>query len=161
MAVTYKDNSGFVREALESQMERALEAIGITAEGYAKKKCPVDTGLLRNSITHAVGGLSFSGSFHASYGSNTHTVKNKKTGKMETKRYSANSAKAGSVSFGSISGTVGSKGDNTVYIGTNVEYAPYVEMGHRGYAGKHFIRSAIEDHIDQYKRLAIKYLKDS
>lgn len=33
---------------------RALEKCGLTAEGYAKKLCPVDTGNLRNSITHAV-----------------------------------------------------------------------------------------------------------
>ena len=30
----------------------ALESVGVQAEAYAKKKCPVDTGLLRSSITH-------------------------------------------------------------------------------------------------------------
>lgn len=34
----------------------ALEAIGIVAESYAKMNTPVDTGRLRNSISHAVSG---------------------------------------------------------------------------------------------------------
>lgn len=33
---------------------RALEKCGLVAEGYAKKACPVDTGNLRNSITHDI-----------------------------------------------------------------------------------------------------------
>lgn len=32
---------------------RALEIIGMKAENYAVNECPVDTGALRNSITHA------------------------------------------------------------------------------------------------------------
>ena len=34
----------------------ALEKIGLMAEGYAKAMCPVDTGRLRDSITHMVDG---------------------------------------------------------------------------------------------------------
>lgn len=34
----------------------ALEAIGITGEGFAKKDTPVDTGTARNSVSHAVKG---------------------------------------------------------------------------------------------------------
>ena len=33
--------------------ERALEIIGGKAESYARRLCPVDTGRLRDSITHA------------------------------------------------------------------------------------------------------------
>lgn len=33
---------------------RALERIGMQAEGYAADLCPVDTGNLRNSIAHKV-----------------------------------------------------------------------------------------------------------
>ena len=40
----------------DADKQAALEAIGITAEGYAKKLTPVDTGRLRNSISHAVSG---------------------------------------------------------------------------------------------------------
>ena len=37
---------------LKAAKERALEIIGGKAETYAKQLCPVDTGNLRNSITH-------------------------------------------------------------------------------------------------------------
>lgn len=48
------DNSADVIEAKNAAVMRALEAIGLQAEGYAKLKAPVDTGRLRNSITHSV-----------------------------------------------------------------------------------------------------------
>ena len=35
-----------------SRNARALEQAGAAAEGHAKDLCPVDTGALRNSITH-------------------------------------------------------------------------------------------------------------
>lgn len=54
MRITIIDNSGLAREALEAACIRALEKCGLTAEGYAKLLCPVDTGNLRNSITHQV-----------------------------------------------------------------------------------------------------------
>ena len=38
----------------EASVKKALEAIGLTAEAFAKMNCPVDTGNLRNSITHEV-----------------------------------------------------------------------------------------------------------
>ncbi len=39
-------------EQKNNAIERAMEAIGMQAEGYAKLLCPVDTGNLRNSIGH-------------------------------------------------------------------------------------------------------------
>lgn len=36
----------------EASVLKALESIGLTAEAFAKMECPVDTGNLRNSITH-------------------------------------------------------------------------------------------------------------
>ena len=54
MEVVIKDNSEEFLKALPEQIEQALTAIGLTAESYAKQECPVDTGRLRNSITHAV-----------------------------------------------------------------------------------------------------------
>lgn len=41
-----------VLDELEKACKEALEACGGTAEGHAKEQCPVDTGTLRNSITH-------------------------------------------------------------------------------------------------------------
>ena len=52
MKVDYKDNSKQILSALEKGIKNGLEAIGLTAETYAKKATPVDTGRLRNSISH-------------------------------------------------------------------------------------------------------------
>ena len=52
MKVDYKDNSQQILSALEKGIKNGLEAIGLTAETYAKKATPVDTGRLRNSIGH-------------------------------------------------------------------------------------------------------------
>ena len=48
------DHTPELKQAERRQTAIGLEAIGLTAEGYAKLLCPVDTGILRNSITHAV-----------------------------------------------------------------------------------------------------------
>ena len=52
MSVTFTDNSGAILSAFHSAVEKALEECGLVAEGYAKKLAPVDTGNLRNSISH-------------------------------------------------------------------------------------------------------------
>ena len=98
MSYTYKDNTDDVLAALERAKKRGLEAIGLTAEGHAKKETPVDTGRLRNSISHATD-------------------------------------------------------DEAAYIGTNVEYAPYVELGARGRKGVHMLQRAASEHTDEYKRI--------
>lgn len=54
MKITLEDHSDEVYKELEAACQRALEKCGLVAEGYAKKLCPVDTGNLRNSITHTV-----------------------------------------------------------------------------------------------------------
>lgn len=54
MNIEITDNSGLVREEFQAACLRALEKCGLTAEAYAKLLCPVDTGNLRNSITHQV-----------------------------------------------------------------------------------------------------------
>ena len=106
MSYSYKDNTEEVLSAMEKAIERGLEAIGLTAEGHAKKETPVDTGRLRNSISHAVE-------------------------------------------------------DRAAYIGTNVEYAPYVELGARGRDGKHMLQRAATEHTDEYKRLMEDAMKNA
>lgn len=49
-----EDNTQEVADAIESAIDRALEKIGLVAEGHAKKASPEDTGRLRNSITYNV-----------------------------------------------------------------------------------------------------------
>ena len=97
-SVRITDNSSKVLSAITGARERALENIGLAGEGYAKKTCPVDTGRLRNSITHAVDG-------------------------------------------------------NDVYIGTNVEYAPPVEMGTVNQKAQPFLRPAATEHTSTYKSI--------
>lgn len=147
--VHFTDNSQQFKDAKDEAILRALEAIGITAEGYAKMKCPVDTGLLRNSITHAVGGDTVSMSYHATYGSN----------KSNGKRMSASAMGAGSVGVGRYNGTVGQRGDETVYIGTNVEYAAYVEFGTVNTPPQPYLKPAVMDHLGTYQRILKSHLK--
>ena len=106
MSYTYKDNTDEVIAALKNAKKRGLEAIGLTAEGYAKKDTPVDTGRLRNSISHATD-------------------------------------------------------DEAAYIGTNVEYAPYVELGARGRKGVHMLQRAASEHTDEYKQLMEDSMKNA
>ena len=67
MSVQVIDNSAEVLSELSRAKPRVLETIGLKAEGYAKRLCPVGTvestgikgyrgGTLRNSITHVVNG---------------------------------------------------------------------------------------------------------
>ena len=47
-----EDNREQIKNAINSAVAKGLETIGLIAEGYAKRDTPVDTGRLRNSITH-------------------------------------------------------------------------------------------------------------
>lgn len=49
-----QDNTAKFIQEMDIAISRALEAIGIECETRAKKLCPVDTGRLRNSITHTI-----------------------------------------------------------------------------------------------------------
>ena len=138
MSVQFTDNSAKVLAELTRAKARTMEIIGLKAEGYAKKLCPVGTvestgkkgyrgGTLRNSITHAVNG-------------------------------------------------------DVLSVGSNVEYAPYVELGTgphfepppywetftskrgsgvgRGYVKpRRYLQPAIEEHKDEYKTIAENELK--
>lgn len=141
--VNLTDNSKLVLEALDENIEKALIAIGLTAETYAKLPekagghMPVDTGRLKNSITYAIAGQS---PHVTSYKADTDDGKG-----------------------GSYSGTAApDKGGSprSVYIGSNVEYAAAVENGISGkQTGKHYLRLAITDHIAEYKNLTEAALK--
>lgn len=50
--VIIEDHTEEVKEAAAQAIARALEAVGLQAEGYAKLLAPVDTGRLRASIIH-------------------------------------------------------------------------------------------------------------
>lgn len=46
-----------------------------------------------------------------------------------------------------------------VYVGSNVEYAPYVELGTRKRAAQPFLTPAAKNHGSQYKAILKKYLQ--
>lgn len=94
------DNKDMVKGGIESAITKALETIGLLAEGYATDLCPVDTGNLVGSITHAV-----------------------------------------------------AAGEKAVYIGTNVEYAPYVELGTSKMAAQPYLRPAANEHGGEYRQV--------
>ena len=139
MSYTYKDNTDEVLSALEKAKIRGLTAIGMTAEGHAKKKIAqakaVDTGRLRNSITFAVSGES-----------------------ANISSYSGDHGEEG----GTYSGTAPNDKEKAVYIGTGVEYAAGIETGsHRKAGGVHFLQDAAANHSDEYKKLMEDSVKNA
>ena len=157
--ITFTVASNYIPQVLEASTEMvrlALEKVGVQAVGHAVEEITaqgaIDTGLLRNSLTYALDGQAPKNTtYKAMYGSN-------KTSKG--KRYSARSSKSGVVEEGSYSGAFPSEGNhrNAVYIGTNVYYAVYVEMGHRTVSGKTvparpYLKPAIENNMEEYKQI--------
>lgn len=102
------DHSGEVLAEIESKMPMVLEMLGQAGENNAKFEITalgaIDTGNLRNSISHTDDG-------------------------------------------------------NYAYIGTNVEYAPYVEMGTVKMQERPFLRNAVLNHQNEYKALFEEGLK--
>ena len=129
--VVFNDYSADVLNEFHDAVLRALERCGSQAEGYAKDLAPVDTGNLRNSISHKV-----------------------------------------------------DDGEAAVYIGTNVSYAPYVELATgiyaeggrptpwayqddegkwhwtRGNPAQPFLAPAVKDHAKTYKNIIEDELKN-
>lgn len=135
--VKVETHADLFKDAVKEAVEAALEAVGLQAEGYAKANITaagrVDTGELRNSVTHQV-----------------------------------------------------EESEQAVYIGSNLEYAIYNEVGTGIYAegggGRkdpwmyvddkgvghwtvgmkpiHFLKDAAADHGDEYRQIAESVLKE-
>lgn len=50
--------------------------------------------------------------------------------------------------------------EDTMCIGTNVEYAIYVELGTRRMTPSHYLKRAAQDHADEYKNVIEEHMKD-
>lgn len=48
----------------------------------------------------------------------------------------------------------GKPDEDKVYVGTNVEYAPYVEFGTSRMHARPYLKPALENHMDEYKTIA-------
>ena len=112
MSFIFHSNAKQAKDAAKQAMMIGLEICGGKAESYAKRLCPVDTGNLRNSITHQ------------------------------------------------------QVNDHTEIIGTNVAYAPPVELGHHSPSGslvaaRPFLRPAAENHGEEYKNIILHELQNA
>ena len=68
--------------------------------------------------------------------------------------------KLGAVDTGRLRGSIShTHDDKNAYIGTNVEYAPYVEFGTRRMSARPFLRTAVTHYVDDYKRIIKAGLK--
>lgn len=145
MSYTYKDNTAEFQAALKKATERGLKAIGMAAEGNAKREITKKvysrgnndkkyrlTGRLRNSITFAVSGE-----------------------KANIPSYTTDDGSNGGV----YEGTAPEDKGKAVYIGSNVEYAPYVELGTVNMRARPFLRPAATEHAAEYKRLMEESIK--
>ena len=151
--VTVNSNKDELLDTLRDAVPVILTDWGMTAERYAKDKCPVDTGRLKNSITWAISGRPANITEYR--GNDTHgrtatTIRNGTAGKPAPKPRD-----------GTYSGTAPDDPEDklSVYIGTNVKYAPYVELGtSKMRKPQPFIRPAIANHINEYKDILKNYL---
>lgn len=107
-----EDNSRQIAEAINKAIATALEEMGLAAERFAKgnltRNHSVDTGRLRNSVTHAL-----------------------------------------------------DMGEQAVYIGTNVEYGPYVELGTSRSAAKPYLEPAASEHKPFYDGVMRKHMSNA
>lgn len=160
--ITITINIDDVEKYTMESILKAFEAIGLKVESYAKLKCPVDTGLLRNSIAHAVSGEQPSISI---------------TKKSDYRADHPDDD--GLVKTGTYNGHVPNiRGDPRVYVGTNVYYAPYVEMGHRQQIGRFvpklgkrlkapsvkaqpYLRPAFTDHTAEYQSILESLIEEA
>lgn len=145
--IKIEDNSKEFLEELKKRIPAALEECGLAAERFAKQEITKKvydtpespnyrrTGYLRNSITHALSGEAAAISEYTDDAEEQHGY------------YSGSAPEA--------------KGNEmSVYIGTNVEYAPYVEKGTKKMKARPFIEPAVVDHKKEYQSIIDRWLKE-
>lgn len=145
MDVKFTDNSDKALEEFNAAMMRAAVRIGQQAAGYAGDLAPVGTpestgvpgyigGLLRNSIAYAVSGESPNISSYTD---------------------------DGGIRRGEYSGTVPLNASGIdVYVGSNVEYAAYVEMGTAKMKAQPYLKPAAANHAQTYRNIVEDEMKN-
>lgn len=120
-----------VTEEMHEVVEGWLAAVGLDAASVASNYAPVDTGRLRNSISFAT--------VKEHDGMNSHDGVPASPADYALKAMPETDA---------------------VYIGTNVDYAPYHEYGtSKKVKARHFIQFGMTAHKSQYKSLLQKAME--
>lgn len=153
------DNIEEIKNATQEAILVALDAVGMQAATLAARELQnnpsrIDTGLLRNSITHAVSGKPAAISEYT--GSDTHTDKSPSAVRRGIVGQPAPEPRSGS-----YSGTAPDEGQGkeAVYIGTNVEYAAYVHEGTDRMAPNRFLKNAIERNKSEFEQIISQELR--
>ena len=132
---TLTDNSGLIKESTREEILTALRACGVQAQAHATAEITangaIDTGRLKNSITFAVSG--------------------------DSSRQHAYNDDEGT-SYSEIVNGGGKESDQILYLGTNVEYAQFVEAGTHKMAARPFIRPAVQNNIAEFQDIFLTVL---
>lgn len=124
-------------EAKDEAVRRAMIQIGMAAETYAKLLCPVGTPE-STGIEGYIGG----------------TLRGSITYATE-EQHSSGQAPAKGADYKILA----TPEKERVYIGTNVEYAIYVEMGYRRKEPRPYLKPAIANNAAEYKSILERELK--
>ena len=123
---------------LNNRIPVIMKAVGLEAEGNAISEITemgaVDTGRLRNSITFATAD---------EQGKPNMQPTKSEEGKAEPADYEMHATPE----------------EGAVYVGTNVEYAPYIEKGRKGMKGRPFLQNAVANYQERYKEIMNDGLK--
>jgi len=124
-SIRIKSNKKEVIDEMNEKLQKAMYEVAQQAVTYAAMACPVDTGRLRNSITGAAGEQ-----------------------QTDANGYDGEHAKASDYRM------LGNAEKNTAVIGTNVEYAQYIEIDHKSdQAPNGFLGIAVTEHMEEYKKI--------
>ncbi len=155
LQLNIEDHSKEALEALAEALEVGLTECGLDLERWAKEACPVGDptkwkfipkgkegyvgGTLRNSITFALDG----------------EVPNQQTYKVENGDEDIPGA------YDTPAPKETGQSMRAVYLGTNVYYAPYVEMGTSKMEARPFIEPAMVEHREELKKTLMDRLKNA
>ena len=138
----FKDNTKKVQKEIQDSVGVGLTEIAIQLESEVALRTPVDTGHLRASI-----------SFIAPYGSGHFEEERCYKGKRGTKIRKGRKTPGKCYEDehpGTLQGTTDKK---TAYVGTNVEYAAYVEYGTKKMKAQPYMRTGLSAALPAIKEI--------
>ena len=147
-----------ILSALDEAVETALDAAGMQAATLSARelqKSPerIDTGLLRNSITWALAGKPAAISSYQADRPSEHYSENSVWAVLQAAQHGS----------GSYSGTAPADDEHTqsVYIGTNVDYAVYVHEGTKRMVANRFLKNGVLGNREELTEIIKKTLRNA